>query len=91
MSAKSMDLRLRQQRILRRSAQLRTDVVCQSEFLRAPLAQVDRLQRGVHWLRLHPIGMAALAAVTLAMKPRNAMSKIGRAWTLWTMLSRFLR
>jgi YqjK-like protein len=86
-----MDLRLRQESILRRSAQLRNDVARQSEFLKAPLAQVDRLQRGVQWLRRNPLAMAALAAATLALKPRNAMSKIGRAWTVWTMVSRFLR
>ena len=86
-----MGLRLRQESILRRSGQLRNALSDQSAVLKAPLAQVDRLQRGVFWLCRHPIGLAALAAATLALKPRNAMSKIGRAWTLWTMLSRFLR
>jgi len=86
-----MDLQLRQQRILLRSAQLRSDLAHQSEVLKAPLAHIDRMQRGVLWLYRHPLAMAALAAATVALKPRNAMSKIGRAWTLWTMVNRFLR
>ena len=32
-----------------------------------------------------------LAIAALALKPRNALSKISRAWTLWTLVSRFLR
>ena len=91
MSANSRDLRARQERILRQSARLRTALVQQSEVLIAPLAQVDRVHRGVQWLRRHPIYIAGLAAATLAFKPHNAMSKIGRAWTLWTMVGRFLR
>jgi hypothetical protein len=90
-SAKGTELRLRQERVLRRSAQLRNDLIQQSEVLIAPMAQMDRVLRGVSWLRRHPVYMAALAAATLAFKPRNAMSKIGRAWTLWTMVGRFLR
>jgi len=86
-----MDLQLRRQRILLRSAQLRNDLARQSEVLKAPLAQMDRVKQGVQWLRRHPIAMAALAAATVALKPRNAMSKIGRAWTVWTMVRRFLR
>lgn len=91
MSAKATALLLRQERILHRSAQLRTDLVVQSRMLVAPLEQVDRVHRGVLWLRRHPIYVAALAAAALAFKPRNAMSKIGRAWTLWTIVGRYLR
>ena len=91
MSATGTERRLRQERLLRRSAQLRNALIQQSEVLIAPMAQVDRVHRGVSWLRRHPVYMAALAAATLAFKPRNAMSKIGRAWTLWTMVGRFLR
>lgn len=91
MSANATALRMRQERILHRSAQLRTDLEIQSQVLVAPFEQVDRVHRGVQCLRRHPMYMAALAAATLAFKPRNAMSKIGRAWTLWTMVGRFLR
>ncbi|MFM6992946.1 MAG: YqjK family protein [Rhodoferax sp.] len=91
MSSKETELRLRQERVLRRSAQLRNEVVQQSAVLSAPMAQVDRVKRGVSWLRRHPVYMAALVAAMVALKPRNAMSKIGRAWTLWTLLGRFLR
>lgn len=91
MSATGTERRLRQERVLRRSARLRNDLIQQSEVLIAPMAQMDRVLRGVSWLRRHPVYMAALAAATLAFKPRNAMSKIGRAWTLWTMVGRFLR
>ena len=91
MSATGTERRLRQERLLRRSAQLRNDLIQQSEVLIETMALVDRVHLGVSWLRRHPVYMAALAAATLAFKPRNAMSKIGRAWTLWTMVGRFLR
>ena len=91
MSAQDLELRLRQERAIWRSAQLRRQLAVQSEVLVAPLAQADRVKGGLIWLRRHPVYLAALVAVVVAIKPRNALSKLGRAWTIWRTVERFLR
>ena len=91
MSAQDLELRLRQERAVWRSAQLRRDLVRQSEVLVAPLAQADRAKAGVVWLRRHPVYLAVLVAVAVALKPRKALSKLGRVWTVWCTVERFFR
>ncbi len=91
MSAQDLELRLRQERAIWRSAQLRGELIVQSEVLVAPFAQADRVKGGLLWLRRHPVYLAALVAVVVAIKPRNALSKLGRAWTVWRTVQRFLR
>ena len=91
MSAQGLELRLRQERAIWRSAQLRRQLSVQSEVLAAPFAQADRAKGALLWLRRHPVYLAALVAVVVALKPRNALSKLGRAWAIWRTLERFLR
>lgn len=91
MSAQDLELRLRQERAIWRSAQLRRDLSVQSEVLVVPFAQADRVKGGLLWLRRHPVCLAVLVAVVVAIKPRNALSKMGRAWTIWRTVERFLR
>ena len=91
MSAQDLELRLRQERAIWRSAQLRGELIVQSEVLVAPFAQADRVKDGLVWLRRHPVYLAALVAVAVAIKPRNALSKLGRAWTAWRTVERYWR
>jgi hypothetical protein len=91
MSAQDLELRLRQERAIWRSAQLRGELIVQSEVLVVPFAQADRVKDGLVWLRRHPVYLAALVAVAVAIKPRNALAKIGRAWTVWRTLERYWR
>jgi hypothetical protein len=91
MSAQDLELRLRQERAIWRSAQLRGELIVQSEVLVVPFAQADRVKDGLVWLRRHPVYLAALVAVAVAIKPRNALAKLGRAWTVWRTLERYWR
>ncbi len=91
MNAQDVELRLRQERAIWRSAQLRRELSVQSEVLVAPFAQADRVKGGLLWLRRHPAYLAALVAVVVAIKPRKALSTLGRAWTVWRTLQRFFR
>jgi len=91
MSAQDLELRLRQERAIWRSAQLRGELIVQSEVLVAPFAQADRVKGGLVWLRRHPVVLAALVAVAVAIKPRNALAKIGRAWSIWRTVERYWR
>lgn len=89
MKPQELELHLRQQRALWRSAQLRRDLAQQSQSLTAPLAQLDRMRRGLYWLRLHPLVLAALVAGAVAHKPRHMLAKWGRLWSLWCTFQRF--
>ena len=91
MSAQDLELRLRQERAIWRSAQLRGELIVQSEVLVLPFAQADRVKDGLVWLRRHPVVLAALVAVAVAVKPRNALTKIGRAWSVWRTVERYWR
>lgn len=91
MKPPELELRLRQERALWRSAQLRRDLKQQVQSLAAPLAQVDRMRSGLYWLRRHPLVFAALVAAAVALKPRHALTKLGRLWSLWRTFQRFRR
>jgi hypothetical protein len=91
MKPRDLALRLRQERALWRSAQLRRDVAQHAQVLAGPLAQVDRLRGAVSWLRRHPVLLTALVAAAVALTPRKALSKLGALWSLWCSLQRFRR
>ena len=85
------DLQLRQERAVRRSAELRQDLGQQSACLIGPLVQAERAKDGLLWLQRHPVYMALIVAIVVALKPRNALSKLGRAWAVWRTVRRFFR
>ena len=91
MKPQALELRLRQERALWRSAQLRRDLAQQAQSLVAPLAQVDRVRGGLSWLFRHPLVLAALVAGVVAFTPRKALSKISSLWSLWCTFQRFRR
>lgn len=91
MSAKDLELRLRQERAVQRSAELRRALSEQSQVLVAPLAQLDRVKAGLLWLRHHPVYLAVVVAAVVALRPRNVVSKLGRVWAVWCTVGRFLR
>jgi hypothetical protein len=91
MRAKDFELQLRQERAVWRSAQLRRELSVQSQVLVAPFAQVDRARAGLVWLRRHPVYLAGLVALVVAIKPRKAVSTLRSAWALWRTAQRYLR
>lgn len=61
----------KQQQLLLRSAELRIRLSYQAQALRSPLALIDQLRAGLHWLGQHPVWpMAALTVLTL-WRPRR--------------------
>ena len=91
MKPRDLELRLRQERALWRSAQLRRDLAQHAQPLIAPLAQADRVRGGVSWLFRHPLMLAALAAGFVALVPRKALSKVSSLWSLWCTFQRIRR
>ena len=37
------------------------------------------------------VAVTVVVAVAVALKPRKALSKLGRAWTVWCTVERFFR
>ena len=86
MKQQQIELRLRHERALWRSAQLRQDLAQGAQAFAEPLAQLDRLGSGVGWLRRHPLAFAALFACGVAVTRRRAWSKAVRLWSLFRTL-----
>jgi hypothetical protein len=83
MKPRQLELRLRHERALWRSALLRQNLAEQAQAFAAPLAQADRLGSGLGWLRRHPLALAAVVASAVALAPRKALPKAARLWSLW--------
>jgi hypothetical protein len=91
MRQQQLELRVRQERALWRSAQLRQDLGQHAQAFVAPLALADRLGSGLVWLRRHPLALAAVVASMVALAPRQALPKAARLWSLWCTLRSLVR
>ncbi len=78
-----LDLALRQQRLLLRSAALRSKLAEQSVVLEAPLAAADRVHAGARWLYRQRAWLAGAVVVVLVVRPRRAWRVARFGWWLW--------
>ncbi len=83
MSSATIDLALRRQRLLLRSAALRDALAEQSVVLGPPLAAADRVQAGGRWLYRQRGWLAGAAVVVLVLRPRRAWRLLSTGWWLW--------
>lgn len=88
MSARRLALIVERERLLARSASLRARLVDQSKALTPVLNLADRLRDGVHWLRAHPVLVAAAVVAVVAVRPRWAWRWSLRAWSVWQFARR---
>lgn len=79
---------LRQQHLLRRSAQLRTAFARQAQAIQRPLAMADQVRYALQWLRHHPQWPLAALLTLLILRPRRALVWSGRLWWAWKMFKR---
>lgn len=79
---------MRQQHLLRRSAQLRIALAQQAQAFKAPLAMVDQVRGALEWLRRHPQWPLAAMLTVLILRPRRALVWSGRLWWAWKMFKR---
>jgi hypothetical protein len=84
----SLELLLRQQRLLARSAQLRERLARDAQAMRAPLSLADRTWALAQWLRRNPAWPLGAAGLLLALRPRRALSWATRLWWTWQALRR---
>jgi hypothetical protein len=82
------DLILRQQRLLRRNAQLRVILANQAQVLTTPLVVADRASAGLQWLSRNPQWPLAALLLLVVLRPRRAMVWAGRAWWGWRTFKR---
>ena len=81
-----VEILLRQQRLLLRSAQLRHALDDQAQALKTPLELADRLRLGVDWLRGNPLVPASALAVLLLLRPARVLRWGGSIWSVWRVV-----
>jgi len=85
------DVLLRQQLLLRRSEDLRSSLAEQVVVLERPLAVVDAVQRGLHWLYAHPLVPLGGLALLVVLRPGRVVRWAGRLWWAWQAMRRVQR
>ncbi len=88
MSGRGMLLARRRERLVRRSAHLRGQVVAELQALQPALSWVDRIQDACLWLRAHPLATAAGVAAVAVWRPRRVLGWSLRAWSAWKLVQR---
>ena len=79
----TIELASRQQRLLQRSAALRTSLAHQGTVLAAPMATADRVRAGARWLVRQRGWVAGGLVVVLVLRPRRAWRVARFGWWLW--------
>jgi hypothetical protein len=83
-----LDLLLRQQRLLVRSAELRASLSQSAEVLQTPLNLVDAARSSVQWLCKHPIYPGIAVGALVLLKPRRVLLWGERLWSGWLVFQR---
>jgi len=81
--SREFELALRQQRLLMRSAALRSALGEQSVLLESPLAVADRVHAGARWLGRHREWWVGGVVVLLVVRPRRAWRVLRFGWWAW--------
>ncbi|MBP9218232.1 MAG: YqjK-like family protein [Sterolibacterium sp.] len=84
-----IELALRKQRLLLKSASLRLDLANQVGTLSPAFAAVDRLRAAGRWLRRHPQVPVAVLTALLVARPRAVFRWAQRGWFLWQVVRRW--
>lgn len=83
-----IELALRKQRLLMRSAELRGRFVEQVQPLVPLFAAADRVSAGLRWIKRHPVLPVVVLVATLVARPRAVLRWAQRGWLLWQMTGR---
>jgi len=87
MDQRLIELHLKRGRLLERIAMQRTTLARQVAPVRAALDVTDRaiavVRDSARFVRQHPTGVAALVAVTVALRPRVLWRWLQRSFVVW--------
>lgn len=67
------DWAARRAALVQRSRTLRAGLAADAQALRPALAAVDAVRDGLHWLRAHPLWLAAAVGLVVLRRPRRAL------------------
>lgn len=67
------DWTARRAALVQRSRALRAGLVADAQALRPALIAADALRDGVHWLRAHPLWLAAAVGLVVLRRPRRVL------------------
>lgn len=81
-----IELALKKQRLLLKSAQLRQSFAEQTRPLIPLLTLADKIQSGIRWLKHHPALPVAILTALLVARPRTTFRWLRRGWLLWQTL-----
>jgi hypothetical protein len=81
--AQMIELAQARERLIARCAEQRAELSLQVQQWQVPLALADRAWTGVRFLRAHPVFVAAVAGVLLALRARNVWHWLKRGFVLW--------
>ena len=88
MSPRGAGLASRRARLVRRSGQLRRQMVNELQDLQPALLWADRLYDVWRWLRAHPLVAVAGGVGLAASRPRRWLGLGLRAWSMWQLVQR---
>src|SRR5262245_35189800 len=81
-----IELARRKERLIASIAGQRATLADTIRELRGPIAVVDRLVAAMHYLRAHPVLVAAVVAAAVALRRRSVWGLLTRglaAWRIW--------
>lgn len=78
-----IELARRKERLIARTARERAAIGAAIRVWEKPLGLADRALSAARYLRAHPLVLAALLAVAVALRRRNLLAWAGRGFTLW--------
>ncbi len=84
----NLDLVLRQQRLLLRSAQLRASLSQSAQAIQTPLNLMDGARASIQWLYNHPLYPSIALGALVLLKPRRALRWGQRLWSGWLTFQR---
>ena len=59
--------------------------------IESSLSWVDMVKRAGSEVRSHPLGVLAVLAILVVIRPRGALRLVGSGWWLWRLYQRFRR
>lgn len=88
MGGRRMQLELRRQALVLRSATLRVELTQQVSVLERPLALADEVRFCWRWLRQNPEVPVGIAVALVVARPSRAWRWARRGWGVWRLVRR---
>jgi hypothetical protein len=82
------ELILRQQRLLMRSSELRTNLADQAQVFKRPLSLIDQVRARLQWLYRNPQWPVGALLAVAVLRPRRAIIWSSRLWWAWNSVKR---